>query len=80
MPSKLKSKYQQRLREGILNFLDFVKENYEYEDFTINDIEFVKELYQDGMTEIKQLSIEADLSEETIKQIIFTLRKRKEID
>lgn len=67
-------------QKKIMRFSKFVKEGYTFEDFTMDDMEFVKELYQDGMTDIKQLSIESDLTEETVKQIIYTLRKRGDIE
>ncbi len=69
----------EKVEERIMKFDTFVKENYTFEDFTLNDIEYVKELYEEGLTDIKQLSVEADLSEETIKQILYTLRKRGDI-
>lgn len=69
----------EKVEEKILSFIQFVKENYTFEDFTLDDMEFVKELYQEGLTDTKQLSIETDLSEETIKQILYTLRKRGDI-
>ena len=69
----------EKLEERIMKFDSFVRENYTFEDFTLNDIEYVKELYEEGLTDIKQLSVEADLSEETIKQILYTLRKRGDI-
>jgi DNA-binding Lrp family transcriptional regulator len=39
----------------------------------------VKELYEEGMTDVGQLSIELDLSEETVTQIINTLKIRGDI-
>jgi len=37
-------------------------------------MEFVKELYEEGITDIGQLALESDLSKETVKQIIYTLK------
>jgi len=54
-------------------------EEYTYEDFTINDMEMVQELWEDGLTDIKQIAIEMDLSEATIEQIVYTLKKRGDI-
>lgn len=54
-------------------------EMYEYEDFTMSDMEIVKELWNDGMTEIGQLALECDLTKATIRQILYTLSKRNEI-
>lgn len=68
-----------KVEERIMSFKTFVSENYTYEDFTLNDMDFVKELYEDGMTDPKQLAIEADLSEPIILQILYTLRKIGEI-
>lgn len=64
----------------ILKYNSFVKEKYEFEDFTMDDMEMVKELYEEGMEDPKQISIEMDLSIETINQILYTLRKRGDID
>lgn len=72
-------KLPEKVEEKILSFRDFVKEGYTFEDFTLDDMEMVKELYEEEMTDVGQLSIELDLSEETVKQILYTLRKRGEI-
>lgn len=69
----------EKVEEKILSFASFVKENYTFEDFTLSDMEYVKELYEEGLTDIKQLSIEADLSEQTIIQILNTLKRRGDI-
>ena len=69
----------EKVEERIMNFSSFVKENYTFEDFTLSDMEYVKELYEEGLTDIKQLSIEADLSEQTIIQILNTLKRRGDI-
>jgi DNA-binding MarR family transcriptional regulator len=55
-------------------------EAYEYENFTLSEMEYVMELYEDGLTDIKQLAIESNLSIETVKQIIHTLKKRGDIE
>lgn len=70
----------EKVEERIMSFSSFVRENYTFEDFTLSDMEMVKELYEEGLQDTKQLSIEMDLSEETIKQILFTLRKRGDIN
>jgi len=63
-------------------------ESYSNEDFSLSDMDFVLDLWNDGFkydykdnkdSTIKQLSIEADLSIDTIKQILYTLDKRKDI-
>ena len=69
----------EKVEERIMNFSSFVKENYTFEDFTLSDMEFVKELYEDGLTDVKQISIETDLSEQTVMQILNTLKKRGDI-
>lgn len=72
-------KLPEKIDERVLSFTEFVSEGYTFEDFTINDMEMTKELYEEGITDVSQLSIELDLSEETVKQILYTLRKRGEI-
>ena len=69
----------EKVEEKILTFGKFITEGYSFEDFTLNDMEMVKELYEEGMDDTKQISIELDLSEETVKQILYTLRKRGDI-
>lgn len=64
----------------ILKYRQFINERYEFEDFTINDMEMTKELYQDGMEDPNQISLEMDLPVETINQILYTLRKRGDIE
>ncbi|MCK9446126.1 hypothetical protein M0Q50_04450 [bacterium] len=66
---------------NITKFSDFdILENYEYENFTINDMDDVKELYDDGMTSAKEIALETDLDIDTVKQIIYTLKKRGDIE
>lgn len=74
LPNKVKKN-----ESRIMGFESFVNEHYEYEDFTMNDMEFVKELWEDGMTDIGQLAIESDLDKATVTQIIYTLKKRGDI-
>lgn len=64
----------------ILKYRQFINERYEFEDFTMNDMEMTKELYQDGMEDPNQISLEMDLPVETINQILYTLRKRGDIE
>ena len=64
----------------ILKYRQFINERYEFEDFTMNDMEMAKELYQDGMEDPNQISLEMDLPVETINQILYTLRKRGDIE
>ena len=49
-------------------------ENYEYENFTYSDMEFAKELYEEGMTDPKDIAREMDwkddMDEATVKQMI----------
>jgi len=55
---------------------------YEYENFTLVDMELVKELWDDGIRDPKDLQKELDfreLSIETIIQIIDTLKHTKKI-
>ena len=69
LPNKVKE-------SKIMDFKSFNESNYTFEDFTTNDIEMVKELYEEGLTDPNQLSIEMDLPIETIIQILDTLKKR----
>lgn len=64
----------------ILNYNQFIKEKYEFENFTMDDMEMVKELYKEGMESPKEISKEMDLPIETINQILYSLRKRGDID
>lgn len=74
LPKKVKKN-----ESRIMDFGSFVNEHYEFEDFTMNDMEFVKELWEEGITEIGQLAIESDLDKATVTQIIYTLKKRGDI-
>lgn len=76
---KIKSLPKYSENESVMRFEEF-NEKYEFEDFTLNDMEFIKELYEEGITDIGQLAIESDLSKETVKKIISTLKKRGEIN
>lgn len=67
LPNKVKE-------SKIMDFKSFNESNYTFEDFTENDIEMVKELYEEGLTDPNQLSIEMDLPIETIIQILDILR------
>lgn len=69
LPNKVKE-------SKIMDFKSFNESNYTFEDFTENDIEMVKELYEEGLTDPNQLSIEMDLPIETIIQILDILKKR----
>jgi len=51
---------------------------YDFEDFTHNDMEDVRELYEEGL-DADEISVELDLSLETVEQIIYTLKKRGDI-
>ena len=62
---KMKSLPKYAENESIMRFEEF-NEQYEFEDFTLSDMEFV--------------ALESDLSKETVKQIIYTLKKRGEIN
>lgn len=64
----------------ISEFFKKVNEDYTYENFTTNDMQMVKELYNDGMTDIKQIAIEMDLPEDMIRQILYSLKKSNQID
>jgi len=63
-----------------MKHLKSFKEKYEYEDLTHNDMEMVKELYEEGMISAHEIAKEMDLSVDTIEQIIWTLRKRGDIE
>jgi predicted transcriptional regulator len=63
-----------------MKHLKSFNEKYEFEDFTHNDMEMVKELYEEGMMSAHELSREMDLSVDTIEQILWTLRKRGDIE
>jgi hypothetical protein len=57
-------------------------ENYEYENFTLSDMEFAKELYEEGMTDPKDIAREMDwkdMDEATVTQMIYTMKKSGEI-
>lgn len=54
--------------------------DYEYEDFSMSDMDFVKELWEEGMTDVGQIAIECDFSKSTVRQILHTLSKRGDID
>ncbi len=53
-------------------------ESYTFEDFTHNDIEDVKELLEMGLSP-EQICVELDLSIETIRQIIDSIKKNQEM-
>ncbi len=55
-----------------------ISEAYDFEDFTHNDMEDVRELYEEGLG-ADEISVELDLSLETVEQIIYTLKKRRDI-
>jgi DNA-binding CsgD family transcriptional regulator len=55
-----------------------ISEAYDFEDFTHNDMEDVRELYEEGLS-ADEISVELDLSLETVEQIIYTLKKRRDI-
>ena len=76
---KMKSLPKYSENESIMRFGEF-NEKYEFEEFTLSDMELIRELYEEGITDIGQLSIESDLSKKTVKQIISTLKKRGEIN
>lgn len=63
-----------------MKHLKSFKEKYEYEDFSHDDMEMVKELYEDGMLSTHEIAKEMDLPVDTIDQIIWTLRKRGDIE
>ncbi len=55
-----------------------ISEAYDFEDFTHSDMEDVRELYEEGLS-ADEISVELDLSLETVEQIIYTLKKRRDI-
>ena len=57
-------------------------EAYGYENFTHSDMEFAKELYEEGMTDPKDIAREMDwkdMDEATVIQMIETMKKSGEI-
>jgi hypothetical protein len=63
-----------------MKYLKRFREKYEFEDFTMNDMEMVRELYEDGEgLDPHQISIEMDLPLDIVDQILYTLRKRGDI-
>lgn len=75
---KMKSLPKKVKESIVMDFISFT-ESYEFEDFTLADMEFVKDLYNDGLTDIEQISIESDLDIDTVKQIVSVLKKRGEL-
>lgn len=75
LPKKIKKN-----ESHIMNFASFVNESYDFEDFTMNDMEYVKELWNDGMEDVAQIAIESDLDKPTVIQILATLKKRGDIE
>lgn len=69
----------------IMNFISFIKEGYEYENFTHSDMEFVKDLYNDGMTDVNDIARECegvfsnnctgDECVDMVKQILHSIKK-----
>lgn len=56
-----------------MKYLKRFNENYEFDDYTHADAELVKELYDDGLTDPRQLSIETDLDLDVIHQILSNM-------
>ena len=57
---------------------DISESSYQYEDFTLSDMEIVKELYGEGLSP-KQIAIEMDFELDKVNQILYTLKKRGDI-
>jgi len=57
---------------------DYYEESYTFEDFTHADIEDVRELLEMGLTE-EQISIELDLEQHVVRQIINTINKHGKV-
>lgn len=56
-------------------------ENYDYEDFTYNDMEYLKDLWNDGFRDPEEIAVEMEnFDVETIKQMIYTMKKSGEIE
>lgn len=73
----------QKVKEGIKSFQSFNESRYSYENFTMADMQFVQELYEEGMTDPGDIAREMDwkdMSKETVEQIIYTLKKRGDIE
>ncbi len=67
-----------KVKSNIMDFSSFVNENYTFEDFTAGDMEDVKDLYNDGITDAKEISRETGLSIDVVTQILSTLTKKNE--
>lgn len=78
-------------RQGILPYIELypdMSENYEYENFTISDMEDVKEYWNDGAKDmysenkeeaIEFIAQETMLGVDTVRQIISTMLKSNQI-
>lgn len=88
LPKKVDKK--KKNESHIMRFETFVNEHYEYEDFTMSDMEFVKDLYDEGMTDPIEIARECegvfnnnctgDECVATVKQILHSLRQSGSID
>ncbi len=86
LPKKMNMKNESR----IMSFGTFVNENYEYENFTMSDMEYVKDLYDEGMTDVNDIARECegvfnnnctgDECVAMVNQILNSLRKNGSID
>ncbi len=74
--------------DNLKKFKSFTNENYEYEDFTLSDMEDVKEYWNDGCNEmyaedvencIDFISTETMIDKSKVRQIIHTMLKSGEI-
>lgn len=63
-----------------MKYLKRFNEHYDFENFTMNDIEMVRELYEDGMTDPKQIAREMDLDVNTIIQILSNIKPKTKLN
>lgn len=69
--------------EVLLDIPFEIVESYEHENFTASDMDYVKDLWEDGMTDPEEIKREMDFKHfdvETIKQIIYSLKKSGQIN
>ena len=70
--------------EVLLDIPFEIVEAYEFEDFTAVDMDLVKDLYEDGITDPEDIKRELDYREhltiDSIKQIIYSLRKSGQLN
>jgi len=76
--TELNEDYSIYLESEDLQLLDDISESYDFEDFTLVDIEDVKELLSEGLTP-EQIAIELDFEIEKVHQIIQSLKNAEDL-